>query len=64
MTQLILNIENPSILPKLREMLAGFDGVSISNTSLKKKSVVEKRLENSDEDVVVFFLKRGASRIL
>lgn len=37
MTQLILNIENPAILPSLRKVLNAIDGVSIAK-SVKKKS--------------------------
>ncbi len=30
MTQLVLNIENPSILPSLKKVLSALDGVSIA----------------------------------
>ena len=31
MTQLVLNIENPMVLPRLRDVLASFDGISIAD---------------------------------
>lgn len=43
MAQLVINVENPSVLPTLRKMLAGFEGVSIlPKTRKKAKAVVEE----------------------
>lgn len=40
MTQLVLNIENPSILPSLKKVLNALDGVSIAKQTkrIRKKS--------------------------
>ena len=38
MTQLTINIENKSILPHLKKILAAIDGVSIAPTRNKKAS--------------------------
>lgn len=39
MAQLVINVENPSVLPTLRKMLAGFEGVSILPKARKKAKV-------------------------
>ena len=38
MTQLIINIENPAILPSLKKVLSALDGVSIVNPIKKRKN--------------------------
>lgn len=40
MEQLVINIENPSILPALRKVLAAMDGVSIPK--IRKRTRVEE----------------------
>ena len=37
MTQLILNVENPAILPSLKKVLGALDGVSIAKSAPKRK---------------------------
>lgn len=43
MTQLVLNIENPSILPSLKKVLNALDGVSIAKQTkrIRKKTELE-----------------------
>lgn len=41
MTQLVLNIENPSILPSLKKVLSALDGVSIAKPIRKAKRKTE-----------------------
>lgn len=42
MTQMILNIENPDIIPSLRKVLGQLKGVSVAKTSRKKTAKSEK----------------------
>gem|GEM_PF-919980 len=49
MTQLILNIENPAILPSLRKVLNAIDGVSIAKSM--KKTRHKSELDLAIEDV-------------
>ncbi len=52
MTQLVLNIENPAILPSLKKVLSALEGVSIAkntNKSLNKKE--RTGLDEALEDV-------------
>ena len=42
MTQMILNIENPDIIPSLRKVLGQLKGVSVAKTSRKKTAKPEK----------------------
>lgn len=44
MTQLVLNIENPSILPSLKKVLNALDGVSIAKMAKKRKCKSELQL--------------------
>lgn len=47
MTQLIINIENPAILPSLKKVLGALDGVTIAKTTVKKrKTGLEEALED------------------
>ncbi len=41
MTQLIINIENPDILPSLKKVLSALDGVSIAKSGRKAKQKAE-----------------------
>ncbi|MDE6144018.1 MAG: response regulator [Muribaculaceae bacterium] len=41
MTQLVINIENPAILPSLKKVLSALDGVSIAKPMKKKKNKTE-----------------------
>ncbi|MBD5266372.1 MAG: hypothetical protein K2G00_00615 [Duncaniella sp.] len=53
MTQLVLNISDPSILPTLKKVVKAFDGVSIarpSNSATKKKKA-KCGLDEALEDV-------------
>lgn len=49
MTQLVLNIENPDILPRLRSVLDGFRGVSISENVQDDR--ILKSIETAYEEV-------------
>ena len=42
MTQMILNIENPDIIPSLRKVLGQLKGVSVAKTSRTKTAKSEK----------------------
>lgn len=44
MTQLVLNIENPDILPSLKKVLSALDGVSIAKPIKKKNRRAELKL--------------------
>lgn len=44
MTQLILNIENPAILPSLKKVLSSLEGVSIAKPIKKSKRRTELEL--------------------
>ncbi len=44
MTQLVLNIENPAILPSLKKVLGALDGVSIAKPSKKSRRKTELEL--------------------
>ena len=44
MTQMILNIENPDIIPSLRKVLGQLKGVSVAKMSRKKTEKSEKEL--------------------
>lgn len=47
MAQLVINVENPSVLPTLRKMLAGFEGVSIlPKTRKKAKGTLDTALDD------------------
>ena len=46
MTQLTINVEDKSILPHLRKILNALEGVSIAKPVRKKKSGLEKALED------------------
>ena len=50
MTQWVLNIENPDILPRLRSVLSGFRGVSISE-SVQEDDRILKSIETAYEEV-------------
>ncbi len=50
MTQLVLNIENPDILPRLRSVLGGFRGVSIAE-SVPEDDRILKSIEAAYEEV-------------
>ena len=51
MTQLILNIENPAILPSLKKVLSALEGVSIAKSVKKagRKTGLELALEHVRE---------------
>lgn len=49
MEQLIINIEDRSILPSLKKILNALDGVSIAKKAGRKKSGLDKALEDVRE---------------
>lgn len=53
MEQLVLNIENKSIIPSLKRVLASIDGVSITRKRGVKsaKAISQNELDRSIEDV-------------
>ncbi len=46
MTQLIINIEDKSILPHLKKILNAIDGVSIVSPAKKKKCGLDEALDD------------------
>ena len=46
MTQIVINIEDNSILPHLKKILNAIDGVSLAKPMRKKKSGIEEALED------------------
>lgn len=46
MTQIVINIEDKSILPHLKKILNAIDGVSLAKPMRKKKSGIEEALED------------------
>ena len=46
MQQVVINVENTSILPSLRKILNSLDGVSIAHKLRRKKSGVEEAEED------------------
>ena len=52
MTQIILNVENPDIIPSLRKVLGQINGVTISKT--KKIVDTEKKSSISLKNIVQF----------
>ena len=54
MTQLVLNIEDTSILPSLKKILGAISGVSIAKPqSRRKKSEMELALEDKAEGRII-----------
>ena len=49
MTQMILNIENPDIIPSLRKVLGQLKGVSVAKTSRKRTAKSEKETISDKE---------------
>ncbi len=45
MTQIILNIEDESMLPGLRKILGNLSGVSIAKTPRKRKGTLQQAVE-------------------
>lgn len=46
MTTLTLHVSNPGILPSLKKVLSALDGVTIAETTRKKKSGLDKAQED------------------
>lgn len=46
MTELILNVENESILPSLKKVLSSLTGVTVKKTSKRKKGSLETAFED------------------
>ena len=46
MTQIVINIEDKSILPHLKKILNAIDGVSLAKPMRKKKSGIEEAFED------------------
>lgn len=49
MTELLIEVENESILSSLRKVLGGMDGVKVKRTSRRKKTGLELALEDVRE---------------
>lgn len=45
MAQLVINVENPSILPSLRKVLGAMEGVNILSKTRKKAKIKEEEEE-------------------
>lgn len=45
MTQIILNVEDKSMLPGLRKILSNLNGVSIASTTKKRKGTLSRAVE-------------------
>ena len=52
MTQIILNVEDKSMLPGLRKILSNLNGVSIASTSKKNKGTLSRAVEEVREGKV------------
>ena len=46
MTQLVLNIDDPSVLPTLKRVVKAFKGVSIDRLEKKHKNSLDEALED------------------
>ncbi|MBD5357939.1 MAG: hypothetical protein HDR88_18920 [Bacteroides sp.] len=46
MTQLVLNIADPSVLPTLKKVVKAFKGVTIDNPEKKHKNSLDEALED------------------
>ena len=46
MTQITINVEDPSLLPSLKKLLKSINGVSIAKTPGKKKRGIDEALED------------------
>lgn len=46
MTQLVLNIDDPSILPTLKRVVKAFKGVTIDRPEKKRKCSLDEALED------------------
>lgn len=51
MTQLVLNISDPSVLPTLKKVVKAFNGVSIAPKTEKKEKKAKCGLDEALEDV-------------
>ena len=49
MTELLIEVENESILSSLRKVLGGMDGVKVKRASRRKKTGLELALEDVKE---------------
>ena len=49
MEQIIINVENPSILPSLKRVLKAIEGISIVKAKKQKKSGLDEALEDVKE---------------
>ena len=54
MTQLILNIEDKSILPSLRKILSKLEGVSICKPNVRKSGLEQAREEVKRGKVITY----------
>ena len=46
MTQLILNIDDPSVLPTWKKVVKAFKGVSIDTAATKRRNSLDEALED------------------
>ena len=56
MTQLVINVDNPDIIPSLRKVLGQINGVTIEKSKRKpsaenKKQAILKSIEKGDREV-------------
>ncbi|MDE5749225.1 MAG: hypothetical protein K2H87_00475 [Duncaniella sp.] len=66
MTQITINVENPSILPHLKKILGAIEGISIAKTTRKPKTGLSEAMDdiktgrlNSYESAEDMFEKLG-----
>lgn len=55
MTQLTINVENPSILPHLKKILNALEGVSIARPKRKHRSGIEESFEDVRKGRITHF---------
>lgn len=53
MTQIVLNIEDTSILPSLKKVIGALNGVSIAKLKRNKKTDMELALEDKEKGRIV-----------
>lgn len=49
MTQLVINVEDESILPSLKRILSAIEGISIIKPAKKKKSGLDEALDDVEK---------------
>lgn len=46
MTQITINVENPTILPHLKKILGAIEGISIARTTRKPKAGIREAMDD------------------